>query len=222
MQSAGFRRIVPAGERGSNRSLISSPVTSQTADVERWSSLKVWLFSLFNRDPKSNLAAVELLTLMSDDRFLDLGCGLGAALEHADATGAKSVGIDPSPAMVERAARRVPGAEVREGSAESIPFEDDRFTAALAVSTYHHWADPDAGLAEVRRVLAPGGRLLIFERKLKKSSGHGMDRAGADRLARMLATHGYDPAQVTVMRVGRVDFLAVSAANPSRDQQNTL
>jgi ubiquinone/menaquinone biosynthesis C-methylase UbiE len=188
-------------------------VTPQTADVERWSSLKVWLFSLFNRDPKSNLAAVDLLSLKPGDRFLDLGCGLGAALEHANATGAETAGIDPSPAMVERAARRVPGAEVREGSAEAIPFEADRFSAALAVSTYHHWADHDAGLAEVRRVLAPGGRLLILERKLKKGTGHGLDRAGADRLAQMLTGHGYNTAEVGTMRVGRVDYLTVSAVN---------
>lgn len=208
-------------EGGWTRPLISSPVTSQTADVERWSSLKVWLFSLFNRDPKSNLAAVELLSLTSDDRFLDLGCGLGAALEHADATGAETAGIDPSPAMVERAARRVPGAEVREGSAESVPFGDDRFTAALAVSTYHHWADAEAGLAEVRRVLAPGGRLLIFERKLKKRSGHGIDPAGADRVAQTLTTHGYFSAEVGTVRVGRVDYLTVSAVNPPRDELGT-
>ena len=189
-------------------------MTSPTADVERWSSLRVWLFSLFNRDPKSNLAAVDLLSLKSDDRFLDLGCGLGAALKHAVATGAETSGIDPSPAMVERAARRDPGAEVSDGSAESIPFQDDRFTAALAVSTYHHWADPEAGLTEARRVLAPGGRLLILERKLKKGTGHGLDQAGADRLAQMLAARGYDSAQVSTIRVARADYLTVSARKP--------
>ncbi|HEY6628158.1 MAG TPA: class I SAM-dependent methyltransferase, partial [Acidimicrobiia bacterium] len=128
-------------------------MTSGVEDVERWSPLKVWLFSLFNRDPKSNLAAVDLISLNSTDRFVDLGCGLGAALEHAAATGAETAGIDPSPAMVERASRRVPQAEVKIGSAEAIPFGDDLFTAVLAVSTYHHWADSDAGLTEVRRVL---------------------------------------------------------------------
>lgn len=190
-------------------------MTSRTADVERWSSLRVWFFSLFNRDPKSNLAAVELLSLTSGDRFLDLGCGLGAALRHADATGADTAGIDPSPAMVERAARRVPSADVLEGSAESVPFEDDRFTAALAVATYHHWADREAGLAEVRRVLAPGGRLLIFERKLKRRSGHGIDAAGAERLAQLLTDHGYISVDVRTERVGRVDCLTVFAVNPN-------
>jgi ubiquinone/menaquinone biosynthesis C-methylase UbiE len=190
-------------------------MTAGIDDVERWSALKVWLFSVFNRDPKSNLAAVDLLSLNSTDRFADLGCGLGAALEHAAATGAEAAGIDPSPAMVERAARRVPRAEVRLGSAEAIPFGDGRFTAVLAVSTYHHWADSDAGLAEVRRVLAPGGRLLIVERKLKRSSGHGLDVVGADQMKEMLLSHGYVAPAVETMRVGRADYLAISARKPA-------
>ena len=186
-------------------------VTSQ-ADVERWSPFKVWMFSLFNRSPKSNFAAVDRIGLASGDRFVDLGCGLGAALEHAAATGAETAGIDPSEAMVERASTRVPSADVRVGSAEAIPFEDDRFTAALAVSTYHHWADAEAGLAEVRRVLAPGGRLLIVEKKLRRSEGHGIDTVGADQLGQALVSHGYADPEVDVMKVGRAVYLAVSAA----------
>jgi ubiquinone/menaquinone biosynthesis C-methylase UbiE len=108
----------------------------------------------------------------------------------------------------------VPAAEVKLGSAETIPFEDDRFTAALSVSTFHHWADHEAGLAEVRRVLAPGGRLLIVERKLRRGDGHGIDTNGADRLSEMLVSHGYASPEVRTMRVGRADYLAVSAANP--------
>jgi SAM-dependent methyltransferase len=189
-------------------------MTPDSTDVERWSALKVWLFSLFHRTPKSNLPAVQLMSLSSGDRFVDLGCGLGAALEHAAATGAETAGIDPSTAMVERAARRVPGADVRLGSAEIIPFEDDRFTAALAVSTFHHWADHEAGLAEVRRVLSPGGRLLIVEKKLRGGDGHGMDSVGADRLSQMLVSHGYASPEVRTMRVGRADYLTVSAVNP--------
>jgi ubiquinone/menaquinone biosynthesis C-methylase UbiE len=185
-------------------------VTSETAEVERWSSLRVWLFSLRNRTPKSNLAAVDRLSLGPEDLFIDLGCGLGAALQHAAATGAKTAGVDPSPAMVEQASRRVPEAEVRVGSAETIPFEGERFTAALSVSSYHHWADPEAGLAEVRRVLAPEGRLLIVEKKLKRGPGHGLDPIGADRLAQSLESHGYVSPEVTTMRAGSKDYLVVS------------
>jgi ubiquinone/menaquinone biosynthesis C-methylase UbiE len=189
-------------------------MTSPAPDVERWSALKVWLFSLFNKNPESNLSAVDRMGLVSADRFLDLGCGLGAALEHATATGARIAGIDPSPSMVERAAERVPRAEVRLGSAEAIPFEDEAFTAALAVATYHHWADAESGLDEVRRVLDPGGRLLIVERKLKRSSGHGLDGTGGESLAKLLESHGYVSVQVETMNVGRKEYLAVSAIVP--------
>jgi len=185
----------------------------ETAEVERWSALKVWCFGLCNRSPKSNLAAVDRLKLGPEDRFIDLGCGLGAALEYAVGIGAEVTGIDPSPAMVTRALQRVSGVEVRAGSAESIPFEDDRFTAALAVSTYHHWADPEAGLAEVQRVLSPGGRLLILERKLKKSSGHGIDVAGAEQLRQKLIAKGYKPVAIDEVVVGRNQYLAVSGIN---------
>ena len=125
-------------------------------EVERWSPLKVWLFSLTSRSPQSNIAAVDLLRLGPGDRFLDIGCGLGAALEYGQKAGAATAGIDPSPTMVERARKRVPTAEVELGSAEEIPFPDDRFTAMMAVATFHHWADRDRGLAEVFRVLVPG------------------------------------------------------------------
>ena len=189
-------------------------MTSPATEVERWSALKVWLFSLFNKNPESNSAAVDRIALEPDDRFLDLGCGLGAALEHAATTGAKTAGIDPSPSMVERAAERVPQAEVRLGSAESIPFDDEAFTAAISVSTYHHWADAETGLKEVRRVLAPGGRLLIVETKLKRSAGHGLDGVGGESLAQLLETNGFVSVEVETIKVGRAEYLTVFAVKP--------
>jgi ubiquinone/menaquinone biosynthesis C-methylase UbiE len=189
-------------------------MSSSGPDIERWSGFKVWLFSLFNKTPESNLVAVDWMALGPEDRFLDLGCGLGAALERAVVSGASVAGIDPSPSMVERAAQRVPQAEVRLGSAESIPFDDDEFTAALSVATYHHWADVMAGLREAKRVLAPGGRLLIVERRLKRGSGHGLDEAGGKDLAQRFETNGYVSIEVETMKAGRAEYLAVSAAHP--------
>ncbi|MGH8950215.1 MAG: class I SAM-dependent methyltransferase [Acidimicrobiia bacterium] len=188
-------------------------MTSPVADVERWSAFKVFWFGLFHRTPKSNAVAVAELSLQPGDRFVDLGCGLGAALEQAVTTGCEVAGIDPSPTMVERASRRVPAADVRLGSAESIPFEDDRFTAALSVSTFHHWADPEAGLVEIWRVLAPGGRLLIFERKLKDGLRHGLDPDGATRLVETLVSLGYSSPRVSTARIGRAEYLAVTAVS---------
>lgn len=183
--------------------------------IERWSPFKVWLYSLGARTPPRSLAAVEVLALGPDDRFLDLGCGLGAGLEYALATGAEVAGIDPSPSMVRKAAERVPNATVREGSAESIPFPDGSFTAAMAVATFHHWADTTAGLAEVTRVIAPGGRLLIMERQLKTIEGHGLHPETAAQLSGDLQRLGFEDATVDLKRVETGLFITVSAKKAS-------
>lgn len=188
-------------------------------EVERWSPLKVWLYSLFNRSPKSNRAAVELASLAAGDRFLDVGCGPGAALEHAATTGAEVAGIDPSPSMVSRASKRVPVAEVRVGSAEAIPFPDDSFTVVINVASFHHWADREAGLREVLRVLAPGGRLHIVEGLIKEGKdGHGLDPTDAQLLANKLLELGYADSETDSMKTGwRHRYMVVTAKAPSED-----
>lgn len=142
---------------------------------------------------------------------LDIGCGPGAALEAAHAAGAEVSAVDPSPGMVKRASRRVPEATVKEGSAEKLDFPDDTFTHVWTVSAYHHWAHPDSGIAEARRVLAPGGRFLIVENKLKAGkTGHGMDRDAANAAAERLATDGFSNCEVDTLLAGRKEYLVVA------------
>ena len=185
---------------------------SPAPDVERWSAMKVWLFSLFNKNPESNLSAVDRIGLDSDDRFLDLGCGLGAALEQRPPPGRELRGSIPVHRWwnVLRSGFLKPRCD---SAHEAIPFEDDTFTAALSVSTYHHWADAETGLKAVRRVLAPGGRLLIVERKLKGAPATGW-RHGGDSLAQLLEGRGYVSVQVETMKIGREEYLAVAAVVP--------
>ena len=187
-----------------------------TLEVERWSPFKVWLYNLFNRNPKSNRAVIELLDLDSGDRFLDVGCGPGAALEHAASTGASVAGIDPSPSMVSRAAKRVPTAEVRLGSAEEIPFPDDSFSVVVNIASFHHWADRDTGLREVLRVLAPGGRLQIVEGVIREGKdGHGLDSRDAEILNARLIELGYSRTSVQRIRPGwRREYFVVGGLAP--------
>jgi ubiquinone/menaquinone biosynthesis C-methylase UbiE len=187
-----------------------------TDQIERWSAFRAWLYSLFYRTPKSNLAVVEFAELTANDVLLDIGCGPGAALEHADPIGADVAGVDPSPSMVDRASQRVPQAEVKVGSAESIPFPDDRFTVVISVSSYHHWADQEAGLKEIIRVLTPGGRLVVAERKHKRDAGHGMNAQRADELASTLLRIGYADTGVDAIRAGRSEYLVVSGKTPNQ------
>ena len=195
------------------------PILTQTvtsSDVERWSPFKVWLYNLFNRNPKSNRIVIELLDLDSGDRFLDVGCGPGAALEHAVSAGASVAGIDPSPSMVSRAAKRVPAAEVRVGSAEEIPFPDDSFSVVINIASFHHWADREAGLREALRVLAPGGRLQIVEGVLRDGKeGHGLDPRDAEVLDARLNELGYTKTSIEQIKPGwRREYFVVTALAP--------
>jgi ubiquinone/menaquinone biosynthesis C-methylase UbiE len=89
---------------------------------------------------------------------LDVGCGSGVLTEElANRLGAEHVaGVDPSP-LLEACAARVPGADLRKGVAEELPWPDDAFDGALAQLVVHFMYDPSAGVAEMARVVRPGG-----------------------------------------------------------------
>jgi len=90
------------------------------------------------------------------------------------------VGVNRSPAMVDIARRRSGGlanVEYAVGQAEDLPFQDDEFSVVWSAHSYHHWEDRAAGLLETKRVLAPGGRLLIVETRSQGEHGLSLDGA---------------------------------------------
>jgi SAM-dependent methyltransferase len=93
--------------------------------------------------------------------LLDIGCGSGLALSMAAALGARCSGIDISPALLAVASQRVPGADLREGGLDVLPFADAAFDVVLAVNALQFAFEPEAALSEVARVLRPGGRLAL-------------------------------------------------------------
>lgn len=102
---------------------------------------------------------VEVADLGPGRRVLDVGCGPGALTARLVAkVGADHVAaVDPSAPFVEAARARFPGVDVSEAAAESLPFADDSFDAAMAQLVVHFMSDPVGGLREMARVTRPGG-----------------------------------------------------------------
>lgn len=94
-------------------------------------------------------------------RALDVGCGPGTLTAVlVDTLGEQSVAaIDPSPPFVEATSGRFPDADVRQGVAEDLPYDDAGFDLVTAQLVVHFMSDPVAGLGEMRRVAAPGGTI---------------------------------------------------------------
>ena len=102
------------------------------------------------------------------DTVLDVGCGGGRAIARILARTRREVaGVDHSPEAVEttrrvnRAAVTSGRLRVLEGSVENLTFRDGFFDVVTAFETTYFWPDLQAGLIEIRRVLSPGGRLVI-------------------------------------------------------------
>lgn len=96
-------------------------------------------------------------------RVLDVGCGPGGLTrELAARVGAANVAaIDPAVQFAEACRQRNPGADVREGVAEELPWSDGEFDATLCSLVLGFMADPDQGVREMARVTRPGGAVAV-------------------------------------------------------------
>jgi demethylmenaquinone methyltransferase/2-methoxy-6-polyprenyl-1,4-benzoquinol methylase len=97
---------------------------------------------------------------------LDVACGSGkltAMLARIAGRQGRAVGLDFSPQMLEIARRDHPGIEFLEGDALNLPFDDASFDASTIAFGLRNLADPEKGLSEMRRVLRPGGRMVVLE-----------------------------------------------------------
>ena len=101
-------------------------------------------------------------------QILDVGCGTGYLLGQLAARAPQAsalAGIDPAPAMIEVATSAATDGRVRfvVGTAERLPWPDQTFDLVVSTTSFDHWADQRAGLAQCARVLAPGGCLVLAD-----------------------------------------------------------
>jgi ubiquinone/menaquinone biosynthesis C-methylase UbiE len=104
----------------------------------------------------------ELLSGVTGE-VLEIGAGTGANFEYYD-DAARVVALEPDPHMLKRAeAKRRPNITLRQAPAEALPFPDASFDAVVSTLVLCTVSDPAAALAEIHRVLRPGGKLVFIE-----------------------------------------------------------
>jgi SAM-dependent methyltransferase len=123
-------------------------------------------------------------------RLLDLGCGAGALAAAARAAGAEVVAVDIAQAALDRAGALDPGLDLRLAPPHGpLPLADGGVEVVWSSEVIEHVADTARWLSEVRRVLAPGGRLLLttpFHGRVSLAAGA---LAGPERLFDPLGQH---------------------------------
>lgn len=145
------------------------------------------------------LAVVQHLAPRRGERVLEIGCGAGLLLrEIALATGAHGLaaGVDVSPdqiAAAEAECAGVPAATAVVGDARALDWPDAVFDAAVAVQAVEYITDPLAVLAEIRRVLRPGGRFLCLATNWDSAFWHGADAALTAEIAGAWDSHAHAP-----------------------------
>ncbi len=168
--------------------------------------------------------ALELLDLENDMTVLDVGCGTGFAteglLEHVD----EIYALDQSEHQLEKAyakfGKRAPPVHFHRGDAERLPFATDTFDVVWSSGSIEYWPNPILALREFRRVLKPGGQVLvvgpnypdnIVAQKLADSIMLFYDEYEADRMFKeagfedvkhMFQGPSYDP-EVAITTIGR-------------------
>ena len=178
---------------------------------------------------QSATALLDAARVTAGLQMLDVCCGPGMVTAAAAARGADAVGLDFSAATVELAARLVPQAAFRHGDAQALPFDDEQFDAVVCGFGVIHLAQPATALAEIYRVLKPGGRAAISVWQAPGPGNgfgllYGTIKAHADMnvplpegpdffqfsgpgaLDRALAEHGFrEPATIGVAQVWEFD-----------------
>lgn len=115
----------------------------------------------YGRRKIGNLIEGLISSLNPGARALDIGCGTGFHLRQLKARGLVPIGVEPAPGMRRRAQTNNPTVQVLDGGAENLPFEDGTFDFVLCIEVIRYLPTAERALAEIRRVLRPGGTALI-------------------------------------------------------------
>ena len=197
------------------RRLRASAFFADTAG--RWDETRAALFG-------SGTGLAPLLGLLGSDWVVgDLGTGTGALAARLAPFCATVIGVDRSSEMLDAARARlrdVGNVDLRRGDLESLPIDDESLDVAILALVLHYVVDPPRVLAEVKRALRPGGRLLLLDMRAHdrgvgyaEEMGHVWPGFEPARVSAWLDDAGYEDARVALLppdpdASGHLHFLA--------------
>ncbi len=135
-------------------------------------------------------AALDAAGVRAGETAVDVGAGSGFLSRGLVARGLSVIAVDQSQAMLDELSAHLPGVDCRLGESQDLPVEDASVDHAIANMYLHHVPDPAAAIAEMARVLKPGGRLVLIdldehEHEFLRTEHHdrwmGFKRTGVER-----------------------------------------
>ncbi len=170
-----------------------------TASARTWDHLRGELFG-------TSFHLTALLGLLDPSWTVgDLGCGTGQVAAALAPNVRRVIAVDESMAMLHAARRRLrhlTNVELRRGRLESLPIDDAGLDAVACVLVLHHVSDPERALADVARVLRPGGRLLLADmmphdrESYRRQMGHVWLGFSEQQIVRLFDRAGFEQWQV--------------------------
>ena len=183
--------------------------------VSQWGTphgITGWLFGAFMAAGTDELyrPAADYARLRVDDELLDVACGGGVFLARYARDVGRVAGIDRSDIQL-RIAHRLLSRRLKEGTAElvkgdaaALPWEDDRFSVVTCILGLEFFTNPRAALAEMWRVLRPGGRLVATfwinednEECVRECDWFGLDHLPEDDVRKMVEGAGFAALEVS-------------------------
>jgi ArsR family transcriptional regulator len=135
----------------------------------------------------------------------DLGCGTGQVSATLAPFVGRVVAVDSSAAMLQAAKKRLQrfdNIDLRRGELEALPIDDERLDAATLMLVLHHVPDPARALAEVARVVKPGGRVIVADMlphdrdNYRQQMGHVWLGFSGEQMTAMLADSGFERIRI--------------------------
>jgi ArsR family transcriptional regulator len=173
-----------------------------SSSAGQWDRLRDELFGA-----RFHLAA--LAALAEPDWVVgDLGCGTGQVSASIAPFVAGVIAVDASAAMLQAAKKRLQGfdnIDLRRGELEALPIDDARVDAATLMLVLHHVPEPERALAEVARVLKPGGRAVIVDmlphdrESYRQQMGHVWLGFSDDHVRRILSESGLEDVRIVAL-----------------------